>query len=316
MSITLDQPPQWRSDALNPGRITEVWRGSSRIWEGILDEPVPGTSGWSITAHGAGQYGTSFMAEYVTWNLDNPLDRAINRGLRWRKPVFGNMGWMQNQSNNASINITDFLTNATIQAGLLWNVDTRQDNLLQIVSVPTAVDRIIVCTVPVPRTLAAGLNRLWYSYVSSDDGSGNQVITTSPALNQVAINQWGAQEQIVDMTQAGLMTSQQAAANANNILNQYDRANYSAAFTVQYGQYLTMGGSPIDLGTETAYPHVARVILTDGSYGGEVIPTPITFVVAQYAYDDDSQTAAITPYQNYKSDLSTLLTAVVPALRQ
>jgi len=319
LSFTLARPPTWRTDALNPGRVTEVWRGGSRIWEGILDEPVPGATGWSVTAHGAGTYGDSFMAEYATWNLDNPLDRAINRGLRWRKPAFGSsVGWTGNVQNNASITITDFLNNATIQAGLLWHIDTRQGNLLSIEAPANvwAPDRLLVSAVPNPRTLAAGLNRLWYSYISSDDGSGNQVTTTVPALNGAAIDQWGAQEQCADMTSAGLMTSALATSRAQSILNQYVRANYTQGFTVNYGQYLTMGGSPVDLGCETAAPHVAKVLLTDGSYGGEVISSPVCFQVGEFDYDDDTQTATVTPYQSYKSDLSTLLTAVVPALRQ
>src|ERR1700749_3044797 len=57
MRLTLARPPQWRNNAISSGRIAEVWRGGSRIWEGILDNSVPDTSGWSISAHGAGTYG-------------------------------------------------------------------------------------------------------------------------------------------------------------------------------------------------------------------------------------------------------------------
>lgn len=317
LSLTIGQPPQWRTDALNPGRITEVWRGGSRIWEGILDEPVPGTTGWSVTAHGAGTYGTSFMAEYASWTVDNVINRAINRGLRWANPGVGSLGFMQSQAADASLTVTDFLNNATIQAGYLWNVDSRQGNLLSVATPPalSAVDRLLVCTVPNPRTLAAGLNTLWYTYVSSTTGS-TQTDTTSSVINQAAATQWGPQEQQIDMTSAGLMTAASAQANAQAILNQYMRANFTQAFSVYHGQYLTAGGSAVDLGTETAYPHVARLILTDGSYGGEVTATPVSFVVGEYVYDEDSQTAAITPYQSYKTDLQTLLTAVVPKLRQ
>lgn len=316
-SWTISQPPQWRTDALDPGRIVEIWRGGSKTWEGILDEPVPGATGWSCTAHGNGTYGSSFLAEYTTWNMDNPIDRAINRGLRWKKPTFGAVGWMQTQQDSAAITITDFLNNATIQAGLLWNVDARQGNLLSIAAPPSvlAPDRILVCTVPSPRTLAAGLTTLWYKYVSAVSGS-TQTSTITNVLNASLIAKWGALEQTIDMTAAGLLTSTAAANNAKAVLNQYQSANYTTAFTVWRGQYLTLGGSPIDLGTETAYPHVARLILTDGSYGGEVAQTPVSFVLGAYEYDDDSQTAQITPYQSYKSNLATLLTAQVPGLRQ
>jgi hypothetical protein len=315
MSCTLGIPPQNRPLALTPGRIIEIWRGGSRPWEGILDEPVPDSSGWSITAHGAGTYGGVFEAEYTTWNIDNPLDRAITRGLRWTKPTFGSIGFLQSKANNATIFINDFLNNATIQAGLLWNVDSRQGNLLSIAAPPTTVDRILVCSVPSPRTLAAGLNTLWYTYVSAQAGN-NQTITLAKTSNAAAIALHGNMENSVDFTPAGLMTGAAALANANNIMNQYIRANFTSDFTVRHGQWLTTGGQPIDLGTDTAYPHVVRLILTDFGYGGEIIPTPVTFVVGGYAYDEDAKTAKITPYQSYKSDLGTLLTAVVPRLRQ
>lgn len=317
MSLTLGRPPQWRNRAIYSGRVAEVWRGGSRIWEGILDMPVADTSGWSITAHGAGTYGGQFMAKYTTWNIDNPIDLAITRGLRWTKPAFGSLGFMQTQAEDASITITDFLNNATVQAGLLWNVDSRQSNLLSIAAPPTGLvaDRILVCTVPDPRTLAAGLNTLWYTYVSAQNGN-NQTDTTTSTSSPAGIALHGNMEQQVDFTPAGLMTSGVAAGNANTILNQYVRANFTNAFQVRRGQYLTTGGTPVDLGMETAYPHVCRLILTDGNYGAEVVPTPVQFVVAGFAYDDDAQTAQVTAYQTYKSDLSTLLTAVVPKLRQ
>jgi hypothetical protein len=321
-SLTIGKPPTWRPDALNPGRIYEVWVGASRIWEGILDESVPDTTGWSVTAHGAGTYGSSFMADYGTWNFDDPINRAIARtpGLRWRKPTtMGNISAAITVADNDSISITDFLNNATIQAGLLWNIDTHQGNLLQVAAPPNAStpDRLLVCTVPNPRTLAAGLNTLYYKYVSAvASGTNQETYTYGKVINQAAANLHGNLEQQVDMTSAGLMSGTVASGNAQNILNQYMRANFASTYQVRQGQYLTIGGSKIDLKTETAYPHVARLLLTDGSYGGEVIALPVSFVVGQYAYDQDSDSAGVTPYQSYKSDLSTLLTALVPKLRQ
>jgi hypothetical protein len=316
-SWTLAQPPQWRTDALDPGRIVELWRGGSRIWEGIMDEPVQGSSGWSCTAHGNGTYGADYMAHYTSWTIDNVLNTTISRGLRWTKPTFGSIGWMQSVQDDAAITITDFMNNATIQAGLLWNVDVRQGNLVSIQAPPvlSAVTRLLVCTVPNPRTLSAGLNTLWYKYVSAQIGS-SQVYTTTNVQNAAAATKWGNMEQEIDLTSAGVMTSGAAQANAQNILNQYIRTNFTQGYTVWKGQYLTLGGTPVDLGCETAYPNVVRLLLTDGSYGGEVVATPVTFVVGEYEYSDDTKTATITPYQSYKTDLSTLLTAALPELRQ
>jgi hypothetical protein len=394
---------------LTPGRIYEVWKGTSRVWEGILDEPVPDTTGWSITAHGNGTYGNSYMAYYpinvsngcgsesgsstiasgtysptqadvgsiitgnfiptnvivmvgsvigsgpgnsftmvnaigggavnatgtstsatgngacdvtfTQWSLDQVLNQAISRGMRWTKPTFGNQGWMQTLEDSASITTTDFLNNATIQAGLLWYVDVHQNNLLQIAAPPTEVNRLIVCQVPNPRSLAAGLNRLWYKYVASVNGSTQtyaygSVTPDAADGGSQSQNQFGGLEQYVDMTanNAEVMTSAQAQSNAQNILNQYVTAMYATTYTVRAGQLLTTGGSPVDPASEPA-GNVYRLLLTDGSYGGDVVAGPVTFVGGEVEWDDDSLTAQITPYQSYKSDLQTLLTADMPALR-
>ena len=86
-------------------------------------------------------------------------------------------------------------------------------------------------------------------------------------------------------------------------------------FTVSHGQYLTTGGTPVDLSTERA-GEVVRLLLTDGGYGGQVAPAvSITFPVGQVQYDDDSQTAQITPFQNIRSDLSSMLSALANLLQ-
>jgi hypothetical protein len=386
-----------RTGALNPGRILEVWKGCNRIWEGILNEPVPNTSGWSITANGNGTYGNNLMAYYPirvdnctatkcshvvadtnaqatdvgaivsgtyiptpsnvndisqttitsvsagtsftmsvaatasgktsvtidTWSLDNVLNQAISRGLRWTKPAFGNQGWIQEIQDSGSTTITDFLNNATIQAGLLWYVDVHQNNLLSLGAPPATVNRLLVCEVPNARTVGAMLNRLWYKYVSAQSGT-NQTFSYGSVSNAASIAQFGAMEQYVDMTDANLMdtasgatAANQAAAaeaNAQAILNQYVTAMYSGTYTVRYGQLLTTGGSPVDPASEQA-GNVYRLLLTDGSYGGDVTAGPVTFVGGTVEWDDDSLTAQITPYQSYKTDLQTLLTAKMPALR-
>lgn len=318
MSCTLGKPPQWRADVLDPGRIVEIWRGAARIWFGILDEATPDTSGWSITAHGSGTFGSTILGHYTNWNIDEPIDNAISgQGLLWRKPHFGDLGFTPNAPGDATSYINDILNSFTIQAGKIWNVDCRNHNMLSIAAPPSlsSPTRLLVCTVPNPRTLAAGLNALWFTYVSAVFGS-NQTTSTDSVSNAAAIAKHGRLEQAIDLTQLGLLTNAQAKSYAQNVMNQYIRANFASDFQVRHGQYLTIGGSAVDLGCETAYPNVVRLLLTDGSYGGEVISTPVTFAVGKYGYSEETQLGTVTPYQSYKSDLSTLLTAAIPGLRQ
>jgi hypothetical protein len=47
--------------------------------------------------------------------------------------------------------------------------------------------------------------------------------------------------------------------------------------------------------------------MTDDPFGGEVVAGPIEFPVGEYTYDDDSNTANVTPVQSYRTDISSIL---------
>lgn len=90
--------------------------------------------------------------------------------------------------------------------------------------------------------------------------------------------------------------------------------SWTAAGTAGPGQLLTMGGQPVDLGSETSL-HVYQLVLTDFAYGGEVTLTPpIQFLGGGYQYDDDAQAATITPFQYLAGDINSLLEAVSSVL--
>jgi len=52
-------------------------------------------------------------------------------------------------------------------------------------------------------------------------------------------------------------------------------------------------------------------MVTDAPFGGQVVAGAIEFVVGAYSYDDDAQTATLTPLKAYNTDLSTLLSNAV-----
>jgi hypothetical protein len=71
--------------ALDAGRIVEVWRGGIAQWEGVLDQPSPADGAWSVTAKGAGTYGDAYRDIWTTWtDVNDPLAAAVARGLRWK----------------------------------------------------------------------------------------------------------------------------------------------------------------------------------------------------------------------------------------
>jgi len=308
LSCILQIPPSDRTPATDPGRIVEVYRGGSKIWDGKLNEPVPDVSGWQIAAHGAGTFGSDFVNFYRTWSLDDPVNQAIARGLRWTNPGIPG-GWLAQQVDSGSQTITDHLNGLATPSAQVWQID--RQNTLQVTGIPSTVNRLLVSTSPVARTIANDVTTVFIKYEASDDGQGNVVYNTTDAFNQADINQHGPSEVYSDLSNAGVMSASAAANVGSQVLARYQRAAFAGPFTVRYGQYLTTGGTPVDLGCERAGT-VARLLVTDAPFGGEVAAGVIEFCVGNYSYNDDTQTAQITPLQSARADFATLLSLILP----
>lgn len=305
-SCLLQIPANYRTPALDPGRTVEVYRGGRRQWFGRLNEPTPGTAGWSITAVGSGTLASRYAAYYATWNLNDPVNQAISRGLPWRNPGIAS-GWLSQQPDNASQTVADHLDMICGKSAQVWQVD--RDNNLKVGAIPSVVDRLLVCTTPVARTIAADITTAWLKYTVADDGQGNTTYALTDSFSQDDINRHGATETYADLSSAGVMSAATAQGIGANALARYQRAAFSGPFTVRTGQYLTTGGVPVDLGTERA-GRVVRLLLSDAAYGGEQVTGEIAFTVGAYSYDDDSQTAQVTPLVSARSDFSGLLALI------
>jgi hypothetical protein len=329
-------PPDYRTDAMNPGRRVQVWRGASCVWEGKMDEPTPAQAGWTLTAHGIGApEGEDFTAFWTTWNADNPVNRAISRGLRWNNPGIGTPSgiYLGQVQDPASMSVTAFLNLLCTGGGLLWQVNPGIASTLPaapwVLSVfefpiqsngnPTAPpSRILVSSAPVPRTVVADINTILLRYQATADIAATTTKAavaatygTIAARNVESITAHGPMEYFLDLSSAGVMSSAAAVAIGNNVLQKYIRASWGGAFTVGPGQLLNAGGYPVDLGCETAGT-IMQLMVTDGPYGGEVAAAPLTFLVGEYQFDDDSDTAVITPFQSVRTDMSSLIGALYP----
>lgn len=314
-SWLLQQPPTFRDIAMDPGRTIRIYRGASVVWQGQLDEPQPADTGWTMTAHGNGSMGTQFDDIYTTWGSpDDHVNQAITRGLPWRNPGISTSGlWLGDQVDSGSESITDFLNSITVQGAKGWTVD-RRDGTLRIAALPSAVDRILVSTSPVPRTVNGDVNSLFLHYQATADNDTTGAAATYATVNvtnAADIARHGTWEDYYDLSANGVMSSSAVMANGRNILARYNRASFAGPFTVQPGQLLTLGGAPIDLATEMA-GHVCRLVLSDYGYGGEVTAAPVSFLVGEYEVDDASGTAQVTPFQSVGNTLQTLLAAVFP----
>src|SRR6185437_14582900 len=73
MQCTLEVEPTYRVAAMDVGRVIQIYRGATVVWDGILDEPQPGTDGWTLTAVGTGSQAANVRAFYTsTWPTSEP----------------------------------------------------------------------------------------------------------------------------------------------------------------------------------------------------------------------------------------------------
>jgi hypothetical protein len=317
LSCTLQMQPGQPDVAIKPGRILRVYQGARWIWEGNLTVAAPDAQGWKLTGKGAGNYGDNYVAidSGLFAHADTCIAAAIGRGLRWIDAGVSDTGMFLSQPpDNAAQYITDWLNQITSGGAYTWHVGPW--NRLSVFQIPSTVTRLLVATTPAAPTLGGYYDALYaYYQATADSSSASATHAVAEAENTLNIAEHGRLEATWDLSSAGQMTSGQAATAAADVLSRYNAASFSAPFTVSYGQYLTTGGTPVDLSTERA-GEVVRLLLTDGGYGGQVAPSvSITFPVGKVEYDDDHSAAQISPFQNVRSDLSSMLSAVASLLQ-
>ena len=335
MSCLLRLPPDYRTDALNPGRVVQVWRGANCVWEGKLNEPQPSTDGWQLTAHGAGTYGEDFTATWTTWNADNPVNAAISRGLRWSNPGIGTPAgiYLSQQVDSGAQTVTSFLNLLCNGGALTWLVVPAGAGglpagpwQLAVIGLPNDVygtpqlppGRIVVSHSPVARTVNADINTLVIRYQKTADIPATPTKAEVPATyatvtvtQQASVTMHGPMEYYLDLSSAGVLTVSQVQQIGTNILSKYVRASFAGPFTVGPGQLLNAGGFPVDLGCEKAGT-ICQVMVADAPYGGEVHAGPVIFMTGQYEFDDETDTGTLTPLQGIRTDLATLISRMYP----
>jgi hypothetical protein len=301
----------------------QVFRGASLVWEGIMAEPVPGTDGWALSAVGAGNYATNFVAYYTsTWPANQPnesINNAITRGLRWTNPGLSTAGmYFGSVVGPAAQTVTDLLNLNCTYGGLTWYVVTNNyGNTITVTALPTLPNRLLSVITPQGRSLSGDINTVYELYVITADNTATGAaeadgITASENAASIAL--YGAQETYIDLTQAGAMSAGTAQGYGANVLQRFVHAGFAGPFTAGPGDLMTLGGQPVDLGTDQCGT-VCQLVLTDYAFGGEVTPlTPTSFLVGNYAYDDTTLTATITPFQALDTSVTSLLGAASASL--
>ena len=106
---------------------------------------------------------------------------------------------------------------------------------------------------PPGRTLAGYYNRLYLRYqVTADGNGGTATYANAHVENPASARRFGELEGYGDWSQAGVADDLKALGWARGVLAAYQSASYTTAFAVTPGQVLTLGGTPVDLGTERA----------------------------------------------------------------
>jgi hypothetical protein len=316
LSCILQASTASRPVAIQAGRQVQAYAGVRCVWDGQLDEPTPGGDGWQLTAHGAGTFGQQFNAIWTaTWASgaapSDAVDQAIGRGMRWVNPGFATPpagSWLGQVPDNGSLKIADVLNLMCSRGGMTWQVQRLAGgNRLRFITVPVAPvtpTRLLVATGPVPRTMGGVVNAITLRYQVSADSSGTASYTTTTVTSAAMIAMYGRSEQFLDISNAGTLTAAAAQAVGNWVLNRYQQAAWGGSFTVYPGQYLTSRGSRVHLATEQA-GEIVRLLVAD--YGGAVSAgVPVTFLVGNYAYDEESGTAQVTPFGTVRTDFGTL----------
>jgi hypothetical protein len=316
---TLEVPAQYRNAAMNPGGNVSIHRGGHVVWTGKLDEPVPTSAGWTMSAIGTGNLGTDYLAIYTgSWGTgtpDNAVNAAITRGLPWANPGIGTPSgmWVGQEIDSGAQTITALLNLVCTRGGLTWYVNSQPGGLpgadLTVFTLPSTVNRLLISSTPVPRTLGGDINTIYIRYeVTADNATSGATATyaTTSVQNAASVAAHGVIEVFIDLSDVGVQTATAAQAVGNHVLALYQRASFAGPFTVSPGQLTTTGGQAVDLGTDQAGT-VCKLMLTDYGYGAEVVPGPISFLVGAYSYDDQSQTAQITPFQALDQSLTGLL---------
>ncbi len=330
-SGTLSKPSSYRTDAMNPGRKVRVTLGASDIWAGILDEPQPSDSGWQLTAHGAGQMGGDYRADYKTWGdgvIDEAVNNAIARGLDWINPGIGTPAgmWLGQKADPGSLSVAELLDLVCTRGGLVWYVSTRpRGNVLSVTKLPTTVNRLLVANGPVARTLGGDINALLIRYKThlpqppgvrffngSDAPDKNLNIpqfSTTYATDDTSIARHGRMESFLNLESAQPMSEADARARGDYILSRYQRASWAGPWNLHHGQLLTTGGHPVNLATEQART-CCRLILVDGGYGGEVIPGAPKIVTGAYQYSVDDGVGQVSALQRLRQDFESLMSVI------
>ena len=330
LSAVFYRPPKYRTDAVDPGRLIRGYRGGSIVWEGFLDEPAPEDNDWKLTAHGQGGEAVNWRGinggAWDTGMPDRMVNSAISRGLDWVNPGIGSPAgmWIGQQADEPSLSIADILNLITTKGGLTWVVRTvPQGNVLTVLPLPSAANRLLVVADPEARTIAAGPTTLYVRYQATWDNTAGSVntpatyswvsVTPEPGLEAAS----GRREDWLDIGSAGVRTSGTAAGIGTSAMAQFTRNAFTNAFPVRYGWLRNLGGQPTDPGVFYEPPTpcwVYRLWAADYAPASDALAEAPTVLIGAYEWNDETLEGTATPFEVLRHDFASLMSMITETL--
>jgi hypothetical protein len=313
--IGFEQAVNFDHEALSFGRRIRAYAGTFPVWGGEIDSPLRGQP-WAISCQGIASTLAQYAAETAVasqtaniYDLATVIPNATGRGAPFTLPATAYPA--TGTGPEGSITCDDAMAEAVSQ-GAHWQMNyagvITMTNSLP--TVPTLV--VFPGDTPGGRSGDGYANAVVGQYQFTDgsyhyDGGAG----TTPA-NTAEIARWRRRELIQDLTGLGEITTDQAiGAYRAQLALVGATPPWTSPITVGVGQIFTPAGAPVDPAVVPALPPtLVQVRLVDpDTLGNGQLPQ---FVIGQAAYDGNTNTVQITPYQSARTDF---LAALVQSKR-
>jgi hypothetical protein len=310
-SWRLYAPATFRHPALRRGQLVEIRLGAMNAWKGVLSEPTYNEDGWEVAASGlssdAGDGSSGFLALNgagdPTTYIDDAIDRAIDRGLRWQRPDSLQAGPFGDGSTDEVSYLADLLDRWSDSVSKRWGVDA--DGNVYATADPT---------VPMwHMTPGSGTFGLADDEFATDIYLRYYDPSLTPGLahagDTVAALAYHRKEELVDGRDYGAITTIQADGFTQGFLDK-GAARLGWTNTVEPTRYqlTTPGGAPASLPLVRGQQMVRLHGITDEQ--GQPLAY-VDFVIGTAEYDATTDSLSLAPVGMAPRSLADILTLTI-----
>lgn len=289
--------------ACRQGRKVGITIGGQDLWTGDLSEPQPSGVSRSFTAEGSSVELARFIAApgvSNVWTLtggSGTVATAQARGMTVTSGTLYDAPYGQAADNDGSKTVDQAVNDVADLLGYTWQVN---GGALSMFPYPTDASYIVLAQDQGSRSLNDFVTDLIVRY---DDGATITAVSVSNGQGSLR----GYREATLDLSANGTLTLAQATAIGQlDLARRGSRTKFSSPITVQSGQILNLGGSPVDPRTIRA-GCVVSVQGLDVARGGEPDGSAPQILIGSVVCDYGTRSAVLTPYDYTGKTLTTAL---------